>query len=178
VTSEPDLSGPKSVSKRESARSGSPLDDPSFLAGLRPIPSTTPGTTGPWPASDIRGIDPGGAPVEVLLDQHTGRLLLAFLSINCDGCEEFWDRFRSPERLDLSSDLSPVIVTKGPDLVRASEVASIASGILRVPVVMSDQAWADYRVMGYPFFVVVDVGARSVVGETVGMGWPDVAAII
>jgi hypothetical protein len=154
------------------------LADPSFRSGLRPIPAATPDAASPWPASDIVGVDPSGSPVEVVLDRLDGRLLLAFLSTDCDGCQEFWDRFRVVESLGLPSDVSPVIVTKGPDLVPASEVARTASGIVEVPVVMSDQAWADYRVTGYPFLVLVDVGARSVAGEAVGLDWSDVTSII
>ena len=47
-----------------------------------------------------------------------------------------------------------------------------------VPVVMSDAAWNDYRVTGYPFFVLVDAVRGVIVGETVGFGWPDVRALI
>jgi hypothetical protein len=47
-----------------------------------------------------------------------------------------------------------------------------------VPLVMSDAAWADYRVTGYPFFVLVDAAHGTVVGETVGFGWSDVRSMI
>jgi hypothetical protein len=74
--------------------------------------------------------------------------------------------------------VSPAIVTRGPDSVAPSEVEEAGAGVVDVPVVMSDQAWVDYRVMGYPFFVLVDVGSRTVVGETVGFGWSDVVSMI
>jgi hypothetical protein len=54
-----------------------------------------------------------------------------------------------------------------------------ASGRLgSVPVVMTDAAWSDYRVTGYPFLVLVDPETRTVIGETVGFGWSDVHAMI
>jgi hypothetical protein len=70
-----------------------------------------------------------------------------------------------------------VAVTKGSGSVEPAEVEWAARGITRVPVVMSDQAWVDYRVTGYPFFVLVD-SVGSVIGETVGFGWDDVRSMI
>ncbi len=43
---------------------------------------------------------------------------------------------------------------------------------------MSDTPWADYRVTGYPFFVLVDPAARRVIGETVAFGMEDVLALL
>ena len=74
--------------------------------------------------------------------------------------------------------MTAVVVTKGPGSVDPVEVARAASGVTRAAVVMSDEAWADYRVSAYPFFVLVDPGSRSVVGETVGFGWSDVRSMI
>jgi hypothetical protein len=74
--------------------------------------------------------------------------------------------------------VSPVVVTKGPATTAPAAVEEAADGITRVPVIMSDDAWGDYRVSGYPFFVLVDAPARVVVGETVGFGWSDVISMI
>ena len=49
---------------------------------------------------------------------------------------------------------------------------------MQTPVVMSDDAWSDYRVLGYPFFVLVEPATLTVVGETVGFGWSDVVSMI
>lgn len=69
-------------------------------------------------------------------------------------------------------------MTKGPQVISAQEVADLAADLSIVPVIMSDEAWSDYRVLGYPFFIVVDGSSGTVVGETVGMGWDDVASMI
>jgi len=64
---------------------------------------------------------------------------------------------------------------------RRAEVARVAGAVGSpdgVPVVMSDAAWADYRVTGYPFFVLVDAAQGVIVGETVAFGWSDVRALI
>ncbi len=71
-----------------------------------------------------------------------------------------------------------VAVTKGPGSVDRAEVVRAARGVSRVPVVMSDRAWRDYRVSGYPFFVLVDATAGTVIGETVGFGWSDVQSMV
>jgi hypothetical protein len=158
-------------------RRGEPLDDPAFLAGLRPIPAGSPGTPAPWSAADIVGVSPSGDPMEIRIDGGAGHLLLAFLNTDCDGCEEFWRGFRDPDALGLPFGVSSIVITKGPGSLSSAEVALSANGIERVPVVMSDQAWIDYRVLGYPFFVLVDVVLNQVVGETVGLGWDDVIAM-
>ena len=70
------------------------------------------------------------------------------------------------------------IVTKGPASVTPHEIRRAAAGIGRIPVIMSEEAWTDYRVLGYPFFVLVDPATRTVIGETVGFGWDDVVSMI
>jgi hypothetical protein len=72
----------------------------------------------------------------------------------------------------------PAIVTRGPESVDLGAVQQAAAGVLEVPVIMSEQAWIDYQVLGYPFFVMVDRESHAVVGETVGFGWADVNSMI
>ncbi len=155
-----------------------PLSDPAYLAGLRPIPSGPPGGQSAWAASDIVGVGPTGARIEARLGEFEGLVLLAFLTARCDGCEEFWRGLRDAAVIDLPGSVSPVIVTKGPVNLAPAAVEDVAYGITRVPVIMSDEAWADYRVTGYPFFVLVDAPARRIAGETVGFGWSDVESMI
>ena len=69
-------------------------------------------------------------------------------------------------------------MTKGPASVDPAEVRRLAASLGPVPVVMSDTAWVDYRVSGYPFLVLVDPAARRVVGETVAFGMDDVLALL
>jgi hypothetical protein len=153
-----------------------PLADPEFVAGLRPIPSGSLDAPAPWPARDILGVSPSGDPIEVTVADGFGRLLLAFLHTDCDGCEEFWHGLREPEAIGLAPGTSALVVTKGPESLSSDAVKASAAGV-QVPVVMSSQVWADYRVLGYPFFVLVDRASSQVIGETVGLGWPDVIAM-
>jgi hypothetical protein len=161
-----------------------PLADPEFLAGLRPIPSGSMESPAPWPAADIRGVSPSGDQIEVRIadadadgePNADSRLLLAFLHTECDGCEEFWVGLRDPDSLGLAPGTFAVVVTKGPESLSPEVLKASAAGV-QVPVVMSDQGWTDYRVLGYPFFVLVDRATQHVVGETVGLGWSDVIAM-
>jgi hypothetical protein len=72
--------------------------------------------------------------------------------------------------------VTSVIVTRGPDTVAPREVSRLATNVA-VPVIMTDGAWSDYRVFGYPFFVLVDSATRTVVAETVGFGWSDLVRL-
>ena len=157
-----------------------PLSDPAFVAGLRPIPTGPTGPTGPGtvPAHDISGVDPSGAPVELRIRDHPPHLLLAFLHIRCDGCDEFWRGLRDDAEPVIPASVSAAVVTRGPGSVPPEEVSLVAAGLTRVPVIMSDAGWSDYRVTGYPFFVLVDTGSGTVAGETVGFGWADVVAMV
>ncbi len=154
-----------------------PLSDPAFRAGLRPIPSGPVEPSRRQAASAIVGVRPGGGRVEVETSGSGGPTLVCFLHVRCDGCDEFWRGLRDDESPGLPPEVGAVAVTKGSGSVEPAEVARAARGITRVPVVMSDQAWEDYRVTGYPFFVLVDA-AGSVIGETVGFGWDDVRSMI
>jgi hypothetical protein len=155
----------------------SPFDDPDFVAGLRPIPSGL-AEGAPRPAADIVGEDLDARPVEVRIGAFDGPVLLCFLHVHCDGCDGFWRGLAGGDPSDCPETVSAVAVTKGPGSVDRTEVARAAGGLGVIPVVMSDAAWADYRVTGYPFFVLVDAGRGTVVGETVGFGWADVRAMI
>jgi hypothetical protein len=144
------------------------------VAGLRPIRSGLVDSHQRYAAVDIAGVDPAGAPVSVDLDRFNSPVLLSFLATACDGCDGFWNGYRDGKRLLTHS----VIVTRGPGSTSSEAVAEAARGIADVAVVMSDGAWDDYRVTGYPFFVLVEPRERVVIGETVGFGWAEVLDMI
>jgi hypothetical protein len=168
---------PSSAVDASASQEVSPLSDPSFLAALRPIPAGRPGVSPWWPAVDVVGVTPSGESVTVGLDGRQGRLLLVFLSTRCDGCQAFWEGLRQPHTLGLSADITAVAVTRGPGSIVATEVAEASAGVEQVAVVMTEQAWSDYRVSGYPFFVLIDVATKAIIGETVGFGWDDVISM-
>ena len=150
-----------------------PLSDPEFVAGLRPIPSGLDGMAPSWSAADLVGVRPDGDPVSVDMGTAVRPVLVVFLTTDCDGCDHFWQGL-----VDPPADIDSVVVTKGPGSVAPTDVAALAVGLARVPVVMSDAAWSDYRVTGYPFLVLVEPGTRRILGEAVGFGWSDVEALL
>jgi hypothetical protein len=137
---------------------GDPVSD-AVAVNLTP-PATNDGSDA---APDIAGLTPDGDARAVSVTNSDRRTLLAFLSSGCATCAGLWRDLQTPGRLDLG-DVRIVIVTKGPDMEVPSEVRTLSTG--RVPVVMSTDAWTDYRVPASPFFVLVD-GAT---GRRVGHG--------
>jgi len=146
-----------------------PLSDPEFVAGLRPVPSGLDNSAPTWPAVDLVGVRPDGSPLVIELAGRSRPVLLVFLTIDCDGCDLFWNGLA-----DGPAEVDVVAVTKGPTEVSPHEVAARATG----PVVMSGAAWVDYRVTGYPFLVLVDPSARRIVAESVGFAWSDIEAML
>jgi hypothetical protein len=134
---------------------------PGAAASLNLSPPAT--FDGSETAPDIAGLTPDGDARAVSTTNSDRRTLLAFLSSGCATCAGLWRDLQTPGRLDLG-DVRIVIVTKGPDMEVPSEVRALSTG--RVPVVMSTDAWTDYRVPASPFFVLVD-GAT---GRRVGHG--------
>ena len=154
-----------------------PLEDPGFVAGLRPIPGDVTGSHITWPASDLSGTRPDGSTVSITLSEGRRPLLLVFLSTQCEGCDVFWTGLA--EGADPALDrVEPVVVTKGPDTVDAVEVAALSGALPGTEVVMGDRAWSDYRVTGYPFLVLVEPGSGRILAETVGFRWTDVSATV
>jgi hypothetical protein len=145
------------------------LSDPAYLAGLRPIPTGALPTPRPAPTDRISGHAPRGQPVEVLL-RRSGRILLCFLATRCDGCESFWQGLGDGASEQLPADVSCVILTKSAPEADVVEVQRL--------VVMTSEAWHQFQVLSYPFFVLVEGASCDVVGETVGFGWADVLTML
>ena len=141
-------------------------------SGLRPIPTGQ--SFVERPAYDLVGVDPSGKTVEVSVLGHAGRTLLAFLAVDCFGCEEFWQGIGDAAILPGSPNMARVVVTKEPERIPLAKSARLSG----VPLVMSNAAWTDYRVLGYPSFLVVDGSSGMVVGETTAFGWDDVQSML
>lgn len=173
--------GADAVPAGSTPRSGTVPPTSMVPGGLQAIPTERPGRTVERPAADLVGTGPDGRTLEVAVDAggpRAGRLLVAFLSTDCLGCEVFWDGFRSVEALGLPDDVSLVAVARGRGPTGPEQVVRRSAGVTRVPVMVSDRAWTDYGVHGYPQFVVVDRSTATVVGESVAMGWDDVRALL
>jgi hypothetical protein len=110
-------------------------------------------------------VTPSGDARAIAVDNNDGLTLLGFLSSGCATCAGFWEALQSPDVLNLPEGTRVAIVTKGPDREVPSEVRSLSTG--RVPVVMSTEAWLDYKIPGSPFFVLVDGSNGQMIGQGV-----------
>ncbi len=139
-----------------------------ILRRLRPIPTYVgQPTTVPH---DLEGVTPEGAPVRIEIVGAPTPTVLVFLSAACLGCEDLWEGL-GPMYSDLDATARLIAVTRGPDEEGPAGVARLAGpdpDRRAAPVVMSSRAFADYRVSGPPFLVVVD--AERVRTESVAWG--------
>ncbi len=138
---------------------------PPELNALVPIP-TDRGSPATEPR-DIFGLDASGAPRHVEVRNAARWSLLLFLSSHCDGCRPFWSAPRAFWDGALGEGVAVDIVTKGPEHEDPRALPAAPGG---VGLVMSSAAWADYRVSGPPFFVLVDGGSGRVITEGVAWG--------
>ena len=117
------------------------------------------------------GATPEGDPVTLSFDGAASPpTLLAFLTSGCSTCAGFWDTLGEPR---LPAGVQTVIVAHGADRERPNKLRSLSPA--GIPVVMSSQAWADYRVPGSPYFVLVDGGIR---GEGVATTWQALSSLV
>jgi hypothetical protein len=174
---------------------------PELLGRLRPIPTYRdhPATTG----CDIEGVDLAGARRSIGIVDSGEPVFLLFLSSSCQGCRDLWEGV-DELRHALGPRVRVVVVTRGPEHEDAAMVARLAaassglaspsdpgahgSGIGSGPgsgdgsghgaaqVVMSSQAYFDYRVGGPPFYALT-LG-REVRTEGVAWGVSETAASV
>lgn len=119
----------------------------------------------------LTGVTPAGDAVALALQAPGSRpTLLAFLTSGCATCAGFWETLGEPR---LPPGIEIVIVAHGSDQESPARLRKLAPE--RVPVLMSSQAWADYRVPGSPYFVLVDGFIR---GEGVASTWSALASLV
>lgn len=122
-------------------------------------------------AEPLVGTTPDGDPVTLSFDgAASAPTLLAFLTSGCSTCAGFWDTLGEPR---LPAGVQKVIVAHGAERERPAKLQSLAPA--GVPVVMSSEAWADYRVPGSPYFVLVDGDVR---GEGVATTWQALSSLV
>ncbi|MBV8463346.1 MAG: hypothetical protein JO368_08635 [Acidimicrobiales bacterium] len=120
----------------------------------------------------MAGTTPLGTPIEIQLTDHP-LTVLSFLSTRCEGCEEFWRRLCHGSASDQFGGITFQVVTRSSHSEDPTEVLDLAGERGR-EVLMSDEAWDAFGVFGYPYFVLIDGAAKTVIGETVAFGWSDV----
>jgi hypothetical protein len=118
---------------------------------LRPIPTYT-----DHPATrphDVVGVAPDGAACRVDVVEAAAPVLLLFLSAACLGCRDLWDGL--PElQAGLAGAARLVVVTRSPGEESPEAITALARDAPTehgIDVVMSSDAFRDYRVNGPPF---------------------------
>lgn len=139
---------------------------------------TAPGTVAPdvgranlsgTVAADIAGTTPAGGAAAIRVRRPGTRTLLAFMSATCPTCDNFWPRFGEEAAIASLGGIRLVIVAKSPE--EESPDALQRRSTPDVPLVMSSQAWEDYRIPGSPYFVLVDGATGQVTGEGSAPTW-------
>ena len=138
-----------------------------ILGRLRPVPTYS-GRPSTRP-HDVVGVGPDGAPCRVDVEVAAGPVLLLFLSAGCLGCRDLWEGL-AELRSGLGGAARLAVVTKGPGEEDPAAVVALAGGApgAGVDVVMSTEAFRDYRVGGPPFLVVA--ASDAVLAESVAWG--------
>jgi hypothetical protein len=139
-----------------------------ILRRLRPIPTYTdhPTTT----PHDIVGVTPDGIPCRIDVVEAAAPVLLLFLSAACLGCRDLWEGLH--ELLaGLAGAARLVVVTRGPGEESPEAITALAGDAPEsagIDLVMSTEAYRDYRVGGPPFLTVA--AADGVRTESVAWG--------
>jgi hypothetical protein len=139
-----------------------------ILRRLTPIPTFTDHpTTAPH---DLVGVAPDGTACRVDVVQAAAPVLLLFLSAACLGCRDLWEGLPDLQAgLDGTARL--VVVTRSPGEESPKAITALAGDAPApwgIDLVMSSDAFRDYRVGGPPFLTVA--AADGVRTESVAWG--------
>jgi hypothetical protein len=127
-------------------------------------------------AADVSGTTIGDEPVSMGIVGARHDTLLAFLTTGCLTCAGFWEVFGSERHLAVPGGARLIVVVKGPDQESPSRLTEVAPA--HVPVVRSNEAWADYQVPVAPYFVYVEGPSGRVIGEGAGQTWSQVTSLL
>jgi hypothetical protein len=130
---------------------------------------------GARPAADLVGRTPSGEAVALAVAGTAHDTLLGFLTTGCATCAQVWEAFSAPDK-GLPRGTRLLVVAKGPEEESPSAVGELVPP--GVTVVMSGQAWADYRVPGAPYFVYVSGPQSRVVGEGTAVNWQQLTNLV
>jgi hypothetical protein len=127
-------------------------------------------------AFDVSGTTPADEAVRIGVVGARQSTLLAFLSSGCATCGGFWDTFAAAtDRLAVPGGARLVIITKGPEAESESRIRDLAPSAH--PVVMSTEAWLEYKVPATPYFVYVDGPSGRILGEGSAQTWDQVTSL-
>jgi len=153
---------------------GAPVDEGTPAFALGPTARPDPRAEADLPAYDVSGETPDGVVVTARLVDVDHDTLLLFLSSGCETCQPFWDDLAAPPPLPARTRL--LVVAQSFDAESPAELARLAAP--DVDVVLSSDAWRDYRVPGSPHMVLVDGSTGRVRGEGTGQSLRQVLRLL
>jgi hypothetical protein len=127
------------------------------------------------PAPDLQGSTIDGELIRVGMRPGERPVLLAFLTGGCATCESFWRAFGNPAN-SLPGGARAIVVTKDPSHESRSRLRKLIKG--PVEVVMSSDAWEDYRVPSSPYFVFIDGRTAEIEGVGSAASWQQLESLI
>src|SRR5581483_12463746 len=125
---------------------------------------------------DLVGVTPADETLNIAVRTPRVDTLLAFLSTGCTTCSALWTGLQEGEGPELPDRTRLVVVTLGPGDESPARLRRLQPD--GVPVVMSSEAWQDYKVPGSPYFIGVDGTNGRVRGEGSARSWPEVVSLI
>jgi hypothetical protein len=143
--------------------------------GVTPVPR--PPETGVGTAAvarDLNGATPSGGTRRISLIPGSPDTLLAFLTGGCSSCKRLLADLEHGLPA-LPPGMRLVVVTRDRTVERAAPFRQVEP---LVDVVMSSDAWADYRVPGSPYFVLVSGEHGLIAGEGSAVAWSQVLSLI
>ncbi len=152
---------------------GAGLDPDSTAAATTAVPAPVRRTAST--ASDLSGTTPDDEAVRIGVVGARQSTLLAFLSSGCQTCGGFWETFAATDRQAVPGGARLAIVTKGPEAESESRIGELAPAAF--PVVMSTEAWLEYKVPATPYFVYVDGPSGRILGEGSAQTWDQVKSL-
>lgn len=153
---------------------GAGLDPDAATAGVTRAVAP-PVRRGASTAFDVAGTTPADEAVRIGVVGARQSTVLAFLSSGCLTCGSFWSTFGGTDRLAVPGGARLVVVTKGPEAESQSKIRELAPSSF--PVVMSTEAWLEYKVPHTPYFVYVDGPTGRIVGEGSAGTWDQVVSL-
>jgi hypothetical protein len=123
---------------------------------------------------DIAGVTLAGDALVIGLGDGSPPTLLAFLSSGCTACERLWQELHADRLAELLAAVRLFVVVK--DASAESSVRLRALAPSGAPVVMSSEAWRDYAVSAFPYFVYLERG--RVQGEGSASGFKEILSLL
>jgi len=128
------------------------------------------------PAFDISGRTLSGDSVNISVSAGGADTFLAFLSSGCLPCQTLWRGLRPEFWTPLPNDARLVVVTKDSSLESPSKLRELSSP--GVHVVMSTEAWDNYKIEGSPYFVYVSGDGSGVLSEGSAGSWDQIRSLL